>query len=217
MTRVDDGALARLNEQQMQPVDDARIEEGRAKDGLARAKLAVADSKAKIEVAKAEREVAVAQLNRTKAEADLLNQQKADLKDIERAKLDAQMAAERVRAVDLKIDYLNKTIGIANLEQEVATQHAIVAQEVTERAKYQALQQGQPNQVRDINPASLDSQLANAQAKEAQLRKQAADQRVALVEVYNKWQELDAKVRSAPAPQNSPPPQPTMPSQPTTR
>src|SRR5258708_36025341 len=32
MERVDDSSMTRLNEEQMQPVDDARIEEGRACD-----------------------------------------------------------------------------------------------------------------------------------------------------------------------------------------
>src|SRR3954470_21375441 len=34
----DDSGLSRLNEDQMQPVDDARVEEGRARDALARSR-----------------------------------------------------------------------------------------------------------------------------------------------------------------------------------
>src|SRR5438874_11322175 len=57
MTKVDDSGLSRLNESQMVPVDDARIEEGRANDAVARARAAEADAKARLEVAKSERSV----------------------------------------------------------------------------------------------------------------------------------------------------------------
>src|SRR5438105_15927143 len=70
--KIDNGALVRLNEQQMQPVYESRIEEGRARDQQARAHAGVQDARSKIEVAKAEREVAVAQQKRAKAELEML-------------------------------------------------------------------------------------------------------------------------------------------------
>ncbi len=212
---IDNGALVRLNEQQMQPVDEARVEEGRARDNIARAKVAVQDARAKIEIAKAEREVAVAQEKRSKAEHDLMVSQKADMPDIDRARADFVVAQQRVQAVDFKIEYLNRTVGIAQIDQQVAEEHAIVAETATERAKYQALQGANSNEIRGLNPATIDARLADAQAKEANLRKQAADKRVALVDAYNKWQELDAKVRTMPAPQTPAAPQ-QLPAQPTT-
>lgn len=207
--KIDDGALARLNEQQMKPVDEARIEEGRARDFQARAHAGVQDSKAKMDVAKAERDVAAAQLNRAKAELDMLQKQKADTKDILRAKADLQNAQDRVRAADLKIDYLNRMVGIAGLEEQLAAQHAEVAKASTERAKFQALQAAGSNEVRDMNAGEIDRRLADAQLKESQLRKSAADKRVELVDSYNKWQELDSKVRTSPAPVPSAPAEPT--------
>ena len=216
MQHIDNGALVRLNEQQMRPVDDARIEEGRARDNVARSKAAVQDARAKIDIAKAERDVAVAQQKRSKAELDLLIQQKADLKDIDHSKQDYLMSEQRVQAVDRKLDYLNRSIGIAQLEENVAAQHAVVAGEAVERSKFQALQAANSNEIRGMNAAVIDQKLAEAQAKEAQLRKEAADKRVELVESYNKWQELDAKVRTAPLPLPAQPTAPNMPSQPTT-
>src|SRR3954470_18649646 len=47
VARVDDSGLARLDEQQMQPVDDARIEVGRAQDALARSRANEADARAR--------------------------------------------------------------------------------------------------------------------------------------------------------------------------
>src|SRR5258708_40330365 len=76
MERVDDSSMTRLNEEQMQPVDDARIEEGRARDALARAKANDSEARTRVEVAKAEKDVALAQLNRAKAEHDLMVKQK---------------------------------------------------------------------------------------------------------------------------------------------
>jgi len=214
-TKIDDGALARLNEGQMQPVDEARIEEGRARDQLARAHAAVQDAKAKVDVTKAERQVAVAQQNRAKAEYDMLNRQKADTADLLRAKMDAQNAGERVKAVDLKIDYLNRTVGVVQLEEQVAQQHAVVAQAGTERAKFQALHAAGSNEVRGVNAGEADARLAEAQSKEAQLRKTAADRRVELVESYNRFQEVDARLRTQPASTPAPTAAPVMPSSPT--
>jgi hypothetical protein len=209
--RVDDGSLVRLNEQQMQPVDAARIEEGRARDQVARAHALTQDARSKVDIAKAERDVAQAQQSRSKAELELLQHQKADLADLERARTDAQTAADRVQATDLKIDYLNRQVELAGMEEQIAAQHAEVAQAMTERAKFQALEANAPNEVRGINPAHIDSRLADSQAKEANLRKQTADKRAELVEVYNRWQALDAKVRTAPAPAPMQPAQPTLP------
>src|SRR5258705_8985844 len=73
--RVDDSGLARLDEQQMQPVDDARVEEGRARDAVARAKANEADARARLAVANTERGVADAQLKRAQAERELLKKQ----------------------------------------------------------------------------------------------------------------------------------------------
>jgi hypothetical protein len=208
--KIDDGALARLNEQQMQPVDEARIEEGRARDHQARAHAATQDAKAKMDVARAERDVATAQLNRAKAELDMLQKQKADTKDILRAKGDLQNAQDRVKAVDLKIDYLKRMAGVAGLEEQLAAQHAEVAKASTERAKFQALHGANSNEVRDMNSGEVDRRLAEAQVKEAQLRKAAADRRVEVVDAYNKWQELDSRIRSSPTPA----PVPTAPAEP---
>src|SRR6059058_3929007 len=77
MTKVDDSGLARLDESQMGPVDDARIEEGRANDAVAKAKAAEADARARLEVAKSEKDVSEAQLKRSVAERDLLKKQYA--------------------------------------------------------------------------------------------------------------------------------------------
>src|SRR5437870_8403651 len=70
VAKVDDSGLARLNESQMEPVDEARIEEGRAHDALAHARANEADARARFEVARSERGVAEAQLKRALAEHD---------------------------------------------------------------------------------------------------------------------------------------------------
>src|SRR5438270_13127349 len=75
--KVDDSGLARLNEAQMGPVDDARVEEGRARDALARARANEADARARLAVARSERAVSDAQLKRAQAEKDLLQRQYA--------------------------------------------------------------------------------------------------------------------------------------------
>ena len=207
MEHIDNSSLTKLNEQQMQPVDDARIEQGRAADALARAKANEKEAHTRVEVAKAERDVAVAQLNRAKAEHDLLMQQKAAPSDQARAAESQKTAEERVKASDLKIDYLNKMIGVSAQETELAEKHAEVTAALTERAKFQVLQSTDPNQLQGVNGPKIEAQLANLQLQEANLRKQTADKRVAAVDSYNQWQELDAKVRTeAATTPNTPPP-----------
>src|SRR4051794_32736633 len=77
VAKLDESGLARLNESQMQPVDEARVDEGRARDDLARARAKEADARAQLEVAKSDRAVADAQLKRALAEQDLLKKQYA--------------------------------------------------------------------------------------------------------------------------------------------
>ena len=55
----------------------------------------------------------------------------------------------------------------------------------------------------------IDSRVAQAQLKEAQLRKQAADLRSGAVDSYNKWQAMDARVRTLARPESMPVPPPT--------
>src|SRR5206468_921375 len=50
--RLDDSGLARLNEDQMQPVDNARLDLGRAQDAVAKARATEADVRARVEVAR---------------------------------------------------------------------------------------------------------------------------------------------------------------------
>src|SRR5438105_13137145 len=68
VARVDDSGLARLDERQMEPVDDARVEEGRAHDAVAKARANESEARARLEVAKSERAVDEAQLRRALAE-----------------------------------------------------------------------------------------------------------------------------------------------------
>jgi hypothetical protein len=207
--RVDSSSMTKLNEQQMQPVDNARVEEARAQDALARAKASEAEAHTRVAVAKAERDVSTAQLNRAKAERDLLTQQKASPGEVARASANTKTAEDRVHASDLKIDYLNKMIGVAERETHLADLHAQAQAAMVERAKYQALAAADPNQIQGVNGARIESQIASLQAAEATARKEAADKRVEAVDSYNKWQEMDARVRTAAVHDMSMPPSPT--------
>src|SRR6185503_18089175 len=112
-TKVDDSGLARLNESQMEPVDDARIDEGRAQDAIARAKAAEADARARLEVAKSEKDVSDAQLKRTIAERDLLKKQYAPRDQLAQADQNIQAGQDRVKATGYKLAYLNQMIAVA--------------------------------------------------------------------------------------------------------
>src|SRR5690348_18085336 len=94
VAKLDESGLSRLNEQQMQPVDDARVELGRAQDAAARAKAAEQDARAQLEVARSEHDVADAQLKRAQAQRDLLKKQYADADSMARADEDIRAAQQ---------------------------------------------------------------------------------------------------------------------------
>jgi chromosome segregation ATPase len=210
VVRADDSGLARLNESQMEPVDDARVEEGHAHDAVAKAKANDADARARLEVAKSERAVSEAQLKRALAERDLLKKQYA-AKDV-LARADEQIAAaqERVKATDLKLAYLNQMIGVSESERKAAEAHVITAQAKVEQAKYRAMKAGNAPQADVVNGGEIDKRLAEAQGQEAAFQKQAAERRSAAVELYNRWEQADVRVRTLARPENMPVPPPTM-------
>src|SRR3954469_25349975 len=121
--QVDDSGLARLNEDQMQPVDDARVEEGRAKDALARARANEADARARLDVANTERTVADAQLKRSQAERDLLKREYADREQMAKVEQDIGASQQRIQAADLKRQYLERMVQVAQAENRLAQSH----------------------------------------------------------------------------------------------
>jgi hypothetical protein len=208
VAKVDDSGLARLSEDQMQPVDDARIEEGRANDAVARAKAAEADARARAEVAKSEKEVSAAQLKRSQAELDLLKKQYAPKDQVARAEQDIHSADERIKATDLKIQYLNQMIALAETERKAAEAHVATAHAATQQAKYRAMKSASVPHADAVNVGDLDRQMAEAQAHEAELQKNAADQRSNAVSLYNRWQSADSSSRTLARPENVPTPSP---------
>jgi hypothetical protein len=210
ITKLDDSGLGRLNEHQMEPVDDARVEQGRAQDALAKARAAEAEARSRYEVAKSERDVADAQLKRSQAERDMLKKQYADRVALARAENDINGAQERIKGSDLKLDYLKQMIDVSATERTLAEAHADTAAAVTEQAKFRAMRAGNAPQVQHINGAAIDSRVADAQIREAGLRRTAADQRTSAVDTYNRWQELESKSKSLARPENMPTPPPTV-------
>jgi chromosome segregation ATPase len=196
VAKVDDSGLARLNEQQMQPIDDARVEQGRAQDAVARARANEADARARLEVAKTEREVGDAQLKRSVAERDLLKKQYADKDKMAEVEQEIAGAQGRLRATDLKLRYLEQMIGVAEAERRVAEAHVGTAQALTERAKYRAMKAGNAPEAASANAGDIDRRVAESEAQEAGLRKEAAQRRSNVVDLYNRWQQADANART---------------------
>lgn len=211
--KVDDSGLARLNESQMEPVDDARVEEGRARDALARARANEADSRARMEVARSERAVAEAQLKRANAERDLLKKQYAGKDQMAEVEQEIAAAQDRIKAADLKLQYLNQMIGVTEADRKAAEAHVITAQAMTEQAKYRAMKAGDAPQAASVNAADVDHRVAAAQAQEASLLNDVARRRTAATELYNRWQQADARARTLarPTQMNVPPPDATQP------
>jgi hypothetical protein len=209
VAKLDDSALAKLDESQMEPVDEARIEEGRAQDALSRAKANEADARARLVVAKSERAVSEAQLKRAQAERDLLKKQYADKDRMAQVEQEMASSQDALRATDLKLQYLQQMIGVAESERKLAEAHVATEQALTERAKYNAMKAGEAPQAASINPGEVDKRVAEAQGQEANFRKEAAERRAIAVDTYNRWQQADAKARTLARPSTLTVPPPT--------
>src|SRR3954468_7126401 len=209
--KVDDSGLARLNEDQMQPVDDARVEEGRARDALARAKANEADARARLDVAVTERSVADAQLKRSQAERDLLKKEYANRDQMAKVEEDIRASQQRIQAADLKRQYLERMLQVAQAETRLGQSHLKTAEAMVEQAKLRAMRGANVPQAESANAGEVDSRVAQLQSNEAQERKRAADLRASAVDLYNKWQETDSRVRLLARPESLPIPPPTEP------
>ena len=207
--KLDDSGLARLNESQMEPVDEARIEEGRAQDAVSRARATEADARARLEVAKSERGVAEAQLKRAAAERDLLKKEYADKDRMAEVEQEVAAAQDRIRATDLKLQYLQQMIGVSEVEVRLAEKHLVTARALTERAKFRAMKSGNAPEAASANAGEIDRRIAQAESEEANLRRDAAQRRSAAVDTYNKWQATDARARTVARPSTLPVPPPT--------
>jgi chromosome segregation ATPase len=207
--KVDDSGLARLDETQMQPVDDARIELGRAQDALARARANEADAQARLTVAKTEREVADAQLKRALAERDLLKKQYASQEQLAQGDNEVRAAQERIQAADMKRQYLERMVQVAQADRNAGAAHVDTASAMVEQAKLRAMRAADVPQAGSANSGEVDARVAQSQVREAQLRKQAADLRAGAVDAYNRWQQIDVRVRTLALPEPMPVPPPT--------
>ena len=207
--KLDESGLSRLNESQMEPVDQARVDEGRARDDLARARAAEADARARLEVAKSDRAVADAELKRALAERDLLKKQYASKDQMAEVEQDIAAAQERIKASDLKLQYLQQMIGVAEAEGKAAEAHVLTTQALTEQAKYRAMKSASVPQASSVNAADVDQKVAAAQAHESSLLNDVARRRTTATELYNRWQQADARTRTFARPNTVPVPPPT--------
>ena len=160
-------------------------------------------------MAKSERGVADAQLKRALAERDLLKKQYAS--NDKMAEIDQEVAGsrDRVQASDLKSQYLQLMINVAEAERKLAEAHVLTAQALTEQAKHQAMRGGNVPEAASVNAGELDQRVAEAQGREAALRREIAQRRSNAVDVYNRWQQADARARTLARPSTMTVPPPT--------
>jgi hypothetical protein len=102
---------------------------------------------------------------------------------------------------------------VAEAERKAAEAHEVTANARVEQAKYQAMRDAGAPQASSVNGADLDKRLAEAQVQEAQMQKEAAQRRAGAIDLYNRWQELDSRVRMLAKPATVPtaPPPPGEP------
>jgi hypothetical protein len=127
------------------------------------------------------------------------------------AEIDQEVAAsqDRVQASDLKSQYLQLMISVAESERKLAEAHVLTAQALTEQAKHQAMRAGKVPEAASVNAGDIDQRVAEAQGREAAFRKEIAQRRSNAVDVYNRWQQSDARARTLARPSTMSVPPPT--------
>ena len=118
-------------------------------------------------------------------------------------------AQDRIRAADMKRTYLERMVQVAQGDRNASAAHVDTANAMVEQAKMRAMRAADVPQAQSANAGSIDARVAEAQVHEAQLRKQAADLRAGAVDAYNKWQQMDVRVRTLARPEPMPVPPPT--------
>jgi hypothetical protein len=122
---------------------------------------------------------------------------------------DIRASQQRIQAADLKRQYLERMLQVAQAEAKLAQAHLKTAEAMTEQAKLRAMRTANVPQAESANAGEVDSRVAQLQSSEAQERKRAADLRAQAVDLYNKWQETDSRVRLLARPDSLPVPPPT--------
>ena len=80
---------------------------------------------------------------------------------------------------------------------------------LTEQAKHQAMRGGNVPEAASVNAGELDQRVAEAQGREAALRREIAQRRSNAVDLYNRWQQADARARTLARPSTMTVPPPT--------
>ncbi|MFL5418752.1 MAG: hypothetical protein ACJ78Y_22325, partial [Myxococcales bacterium] len=167
--------------------------------------------RARLDVANTERSVADAQLKRSQAERELLKKEYANQEQMAKVEQDIRASEERIKAADLKRQYLERMTQVAQAETRLAQAHIKTAESMTEQAKLRAMRSANVPEAGSANTGQVDSRVAQLQRNEADERKRAADLRASAVDLYNRWQETDSRVRLLARPESLPIPPPTEP------
>ncbi len=194
---IDRGAVAKLSDAQMRPIDDARTSEAHAVDQVASAKQAKTDAANQVSVAKADVEVANAEFKKAKADLDAVTAQKADNQSLAMARAAVDVAELKVKSQERRVTYLKDLADLAALRQDAATAHLTTAQAATEKAKFDSLAAAGSTEVQNKQVDDYEENLARAEATEANVKKKLADSHLDAVTDFHKWQELVRKLKAA--------------------
>jgi len=105
----------------------------------------------------------------------------------------AQSPAQLLKALDTLSD-LNKELS------RLYVYAALLSDQDTRVAKYQAMKAGNAPEAASINPGEVEKRLAEAQGQEAEIRKEVAQRQSNASDLYNRWQQADAKARTVARP-----------------
>src|SRR5437867_9453484 len=78
------------------------------------------------------------------------------------AEIDQEIAGsqDRLKATDLKLQYLQQMIAVAEGERRVAEAHVVTTQSLTEQAKYRAMKAGSAPEAGSVNAGDIDHRVA---------------------------------------------------------
>lgn len=205
--QVDESQLVNLSPEQLEGVDSARQTVSQMQNELRSAEQAFEEAQERYEMARADREVSEAEAGRAKSRAEAEVEEGQDVEEHPQV----QRTRERLEADRARERYLEEMVSVSEAERNEAEQQLRLAQAELERAKFTALQQGDPQAAGQIDARAPDfeREVAQARSQVAESQAQIADRRSEALDLYDEWVELEQQVRPSDRRAVAPEEQPT--------
>jgi hypothetical protein len=184
---VEDRWLARVPEEDLGGVYQARATHRQANDKVVRAEVAVRDAERMLEVARHQKDAAEAGVDA--ARARLAAEEATGRADrIASAQTQLAGAQEALGGAEAKVEWREQDVEAKEAEEELRRRQAELAQANVALAEYQALSSSGDIRARDLNEADFRSAIAEARARVLEQQSEMESKRREAATAEVRWQ-----------------------------